>query len=235
LTSETQVEANRRNALKSTGPKDTSLTRRNALKHGLTAEKLVVLPYEDPVEYEELVERFFAEFQPETAVEEFLVEQMATSIWRLRRIRKAERAEIQKRMTFALAEFALEESKMRSEAVRKGNEGLLPTNPSLYSSPDLQKYLEYFEKLPRDQRQHEHDPINDGDNVILSALNSTAVARERMLLESELHPNLDALTLRYESGLEGQFYRALMMLTKIRKDRIGFVSQNTSERVVKSQ
>jgi hypothetical protein len=38
VTSERWVEANRRNALRSTGPRNTERTRRNATRHGLLAE-----------------------------------------------------------------------------------------------------------------------------------------------------------------------------------------------------
>ena len=74
MTSEIQVEANRRNALKSTGPRDTSLTRFNALKNGLTAEKLVVTRYENREDYESLLEALRRNFQPQTAVEHILIE-----------------------------------------------------------------------------------------------------------------------------------------------------------------
>lgn len=216
-----QIEANRHNALRSTGPKNTSLTRSNALKHGLTAEKLVVLPYENPLEYEKLIDRFFLEFQPETVVEEILVEQMAASIWRLRRIRRAETAEIQNRLTYALLKFAEEESDRRRLA-SEGGYGGPPAAGNL-----LIPFTDEHEKYQRDQWQREHDPIRGDDCDALKWLKSNVEERQRLHLESELHPNPDALTLRYEAGLEGQFYRALLMLTKIRNDRIGFVSQST--------
>ena len=107
MTSEIQVEANRRNALKSTGPRDTSLTRFNALKNGLTAEKLVVTRYENREDYESLLEALLRDFQPQTAVEHILIEQMATSLWRRYRIVRAEKvddedeAERKKRTPFA--------------------------------------------------------------------------------------------------------------------------------------
>jgi hypothetical protein len=53
MTSLKEIEANRRNALKSTGPTSEAgkeRSRRNAMRHGLTAET-VVEPLEDPEEY----------------------------------------------------------------------------------------------------------------------------------------------------------------------------------------
>ena len=52
-----QIEANRRNAQKSTGPKTDegkARVRRNAFKHGMTARTIMpVLPQEDPKELED--------------------------------------------------------------------------------------------------------------------------------------------------------------------------------------
>jgi hypothetical protein len=87
MTSLKQVEANRRNALKSTGPtsevgKDRS--RRNAMRHGLTAET-VVEPLEDPKEYRTFELSITSEFDAQTAVERELVLRLASVLWRLRR------------------------------------------------------------------------------------------------------------------------------------------------------
>ena len=59
MSSERQIEANRRNGLKG-GPKSDAgkeRSRLNSLKHGLTSSTLVVLPEGDRDEYEEI--RFF--------------------------------------------------------------------------------------------------------------------------------------------------------------------------------
>jgi hypothetical protein len=53
MTSYRQIEANRRNALKSTGPKAEAgkqVSRRNALRHGLTAQT-VISALEDAEDY----------------------------------------------------------------------------------------------------------------------------------------------------------------------------------------
>lgn len=87
-----QIEANRRNAQRSTGPKTPEgkkISRLNATKHGLLANEST-LPQESIPEFEQLLTAFREEHHPATATEEFLVHQMADAQWRLRRIRRVE-------------------------------------------------------------------------------------------------------------------------------------------------
>ena len=87
MTSFRQLEANRQNALKSTGPKSEAgkqRSRRNALKHGFTAET-VIEPLEYPEEYRALEEAIVSEYLPRTPVEQELVHRLASVFWRLRR------------------------------------------------------------------------------------------------------------------------------------------------------
>jgi hypothetical protein len=87
MTSPRQIEANRRNAIKSTGPRTQAgkdRTRRNALRHGLTAET-VIAEIEDPQDYRCFEAAVTADFSPETAVERQLVLRLASLLWRLRR------------------------------------------------------------------------------------------------------------------------------------------------------
>jgi hypothetical protein len=87
MTSLKQIEANRRNALKSTGPTSEAgkeRSRRNAVRHGLTAET-VIEPLEDPEDYKAFEMSITAEFDAQTAVERELVLRLASVLWRLRR------------------------------------------------------------------------------------------------------------------------------------------------------
>ena len=76
-----QIEANRRNAQKSTGPKTDggkARVRRNALKHGMTARTIMpVLPQEDPKELEERTQEWVSDVQPQNAIERKLVDPTA--------------------------------------------------------------------------------------------------------------------------------------------------------------
>ena len=87
MTSIRQIEANRRNAERSTGPRTETGKQRsalNALRHGLTAET-VVLPLEDLEDYQAFEEAVIEGFDPETASERELVLRVAALLWRLRR------------------------------------------------------------------------------------------------------------------------------------------------------
>jgi hypothetical protein len=88
MTSFQQIEANRRNALRSTGPKTEDgkrQSRRNALRHGLTAET-VIDGLEDSEDYQAFEAAVIADYDPRTAVERELVLRLASLLCRLRRI-----------------------------------------------------------------------------------------------------------------------------------------------------
>ena len=87
MTSFQQFEANRRNALRSTGPKTDAGKRRsrvNAVRHGLTAET-VVGSLEDAEDYKAFEATIIADYCAETAVARELVLRLASLLWRLRR------------------------------------------------------------------------------------------------------------------------------------------------------
>jgi hypothetical protein len=87
MTSFRQIEANRRNALRSTGPKTDEgkqRTSQNAIRHGLTAETVIV-PLEDADDYQAFEQAVTADYDGETAVERELVLRLASLLWRLRR------------------------------------------------------------------------------------------------------------------------------------------------------
>jgi len=87
MSSYRQIEANRRNALKSTGPKTEAgkqVSRRNALRHGLTAET-VLSALEDAEDYKAFEAAITADYDAQSAVERELVLRLASILWRLRR------------------------------------------------------------------------------------------------------------------------------------------------------
>jgi hypothetical protein len=89
-----RLAANRANAQKSTGPRTEegkANSRKNALRHGLTA-KSVVLTVEDTAEYEAFRARILESFAPTPGVEQRIAEELADALWRLKRAQRIEAA-----------------------------------------------------------------------------------------------------------------------------------------------
>ena len=87
-----QVEANRRNSQKSTGPRTPegkAAVRLNALRHGLCA-RTAVLPTENAEEFHQLCADLETEWQPQGRTEQYLLEQMAVSQWKAARAARME-------------------------------------------------------------------------------------------------------------------------------------------------
>ena len=101
-----QIEANRRNALQSTGPKTLKgkqVSRLNALTHGLRAKEVVIAGQEDPAEFEAILRELREDWQPQGHTQTHLVEQIGLAEWRLRRVPRAELGEIRTQMAMLTA------------------------------------------------------------------------------------------------------------------------------------
>jgi len=86
MTSLRQLDANRRNALKSTGPntpEGKERSRCNAVRHGLTAET-VIGALEDAEDYKAF-EAAIGDYDAQSTVERELVLRLASLLWQLRR------------------------------------------------------------------------------------------------------------------------------------------------------
>jgi hypothetical protein len=87
MTSLRQIAANRLNARLSTGPKTDEgkrRSRRNALRHGLTAETVIEI-FEDVADDKGFEANIIADYDAHTTVERELVLRLASLLWRLRR------------------------------------------------------------------------------------------------------------------------------------------------------
>src|SRR3954463_11422716 len=87
MTTFKQIAANRRNARRSTGPTTAEgklRSRRNAVRHGLTAET-VIGALEDAEDYRAFEAAVIADYDAQSAVERELVLRLASLLWRIRR------------------------------------------------------------------------------------------------------------------------------------------------------
>lgn len=88
MTSKKQIEANRRNAKKSTGPKTDegkAVSSGNAFKHGLTSRR-VWLEDEDEEQFRDLRIEVMNELRPQGTLETLLAVRVASQMWRLSRV-----------------------------------------------------------------------------------------------------------------------------------------------------
>jgi len=103
IVSARKAEANRQNALKSTGPttaRGKRFSSRNALKHGFFARELFVdsivqnlVQTEKPREFQELLAQMREALHPVGRAEELEVEVIMVCMWKLRRLFRQENAE----------------------------------------------------------------------------------------------------------------------------------------------
>jgi hypothetical protein len=88
VVSDNKVRANKENAKKSTGPKTKSGKEKvsgNAISHGLTAEKHVIIG-ESIEEFNALKESMFQVYKPDGVCEEEIFIKLIELLWRLRRV-----------------------------------------------------------------------------------------------------------------------------------------------------
>src|SRR5713226_8953725 len=92
MSSQAQINANRLNSKKSTGPtsrEGKAASSLNALKSGIHARSHII-PGEDPAELEALTAAFLLEFQPAGPNQLALVDTLIAAEWTARRLRRIE-------------------------------------------------------------------------------------------------------------------------------------------------
>ena len=105
-----RAQASRRNGARSRGPvsaQGRACAARNALKHGLRAQKIVVLEDENQAEFLAFTAALHAELAPVGVLQEALATRIAFAIWRARR---------SDRIEAGLFAYYLEESRSRGVA-----------------------------------------------------------------------------------------------------------------------
>ena len=91
--SQARAEASRRNGAKSRGPRTPdgkARSSKNALKHGLRAQKYVVLPQEDAAEFAQFQAALLEELAPVGVMQTVLARRIGIAAWRLARADRME-------------------------------------------------------------------------------------------------------------------------------------------------
>ena len=104
--SNARAEASRKNGAKSRGPatpEGRARSAQNALKHGLRAQKYLVLPDEDAAEFAGLEAALVEELAPVGALQTVLARRVAVAAWRLARADRIETELFEERRAAATA------------------------------------------------------------------------------------------------------------------------------------
>jgi hypothetical protein len=189
MTSDRKAEANRQNALKSTGPKTPegkAAVRLNAVKHGLLSEQ-VLLPGEDEDAFRELSEQLRAELQPVGYLESMLVERIIAAYWRLFRLGRVEAG------IFAWELYGELAKRARKEADTYTRDSLAHIREAGTTITDEHKHREALSKAKEMEAKQGAETATLGRTFIRDADKGNAFSKLS----------------RYETGIERSLYRAL--------------------------
>lgn len=180
--SKRKIGANQANALRSTGPQNSALTRYNALRHGLLAEGVTVM--DDPASFPGFCSRLEDNFAPIGEVEKALVRRVALCLVRLRRAARIEAEFITEKLNPAKTRTVFSDGSELHDLV----ETVIvdPGMPASLSTADveelqtLQRYETSIEgKLYRALHQVERmQRMRRGDNISAPASLDVTIHRE---------------------------------------------------------
>ena len=202
MTSAKKSEANRQNALRSSGPKTSegkAAVRLNAVKHGLLSEQ-VLLPGEDEAALKELSEHLRAELQPVGSLEDLLVERIIAAYWRLRRLGRVEAGIFAWELYGELAERAQQEARTHEKS---GLDQLIEDTSSPPTILDERKHREALSEAKEMEAKRDAETATLGRTFIRDADKANAFSKLS----------------RYETTIERSLYKALHELQRLQAAR----------------
>jgi len=150
MTTKRQLEANQRNAARSTGPRTDEgkqASRLNAIKHGLLADTVFVPSLDDRDEWERFRADLLESLQPDSALEDLLAERVVGTAWRLARVARYERDAIDDEVEaerLAMEPEAKRQAAQRSYRTMKEIAGTMgrhpPQLPNLFMLEQIGRY-----------------------------------------------------------------------------------------------
>ncbi len=202
MPSDKKTESNRRNALKSTGPKTPegkATVRLNAVKHGLLSQD-VLLPGEDEATLRELAELLRDELQPIGELESLLVDRIIASHWRLRRLGRVETG------IFLWQQY--EEGAERAQQEARTYEG------DKRLSDMLEKVNDF---MPTDEKKRE-EALTRVRELKAKQGTETAALGGTFIRDADGANAFSKLS-RYEAAIERSLYKALHELQRLQAAR----------------
>ncbi len=198
-----QIAANRQNAKSSTGPRTDygkRRSRRNAIRHGLTAETVIDV-FEDQAAYKALQRAIFTDYRPRSNFELQLVGRLVSLIWRLRRATAIESGMLTIQATASRKRKVAREKDFDPEKLKLFYELI----PSL--APQAQAELQLTSAKQNSEPRNSADPLEH-------TLVRTTIAESFMRL-SRLDSDIFERLGRYEMRLWRQTVQTLLVLNSI--------------------
>jgi hypothetical protein len=211
MTSLRQYEANQQNAQRSAGPRTEEgklQSRRNAIRHGLTAETAIEI-LEDPEDYKGFEANIIADYDARTAVERELVLRLASLLWRIRRATGIETD---------LLRIQAEILRDRAQAVREGGEPEPPPPNPIHRALRAvipSRRSQDTHRAP-DETSNEADTISAIDCLAENAADPTRTLTYCFLRVTNLDNGAFKRLNRYEAALWRQTLQILVALRAIR-------------------
>jgi hypothetical protein len=208
MTSDKKAQANRRNALKSTGPKTPegkAAVRLNALRHGMRSEELIILPGEDEEALRELSERLRTELQPVGELENLLVDRIVAAEWRLRRLRQVEAGIFASELYGELAERAQREADTYARIDDPLDHIIGVVSGTTSTVTDERKHKQALSTVRELEAARDSETATLGRTFVRDAHKANAFSKFS----------------RYETAIERQIYRALHELERRQAARGG--------------
>jgi hypothetical protein len=201
VTSFRQIQANRCNALRSTGPTTEDGKRRsrqNAVRHGLSAETVVEI-VEDVDDYRGFEAAIIADYDAQTAVERELVLRLASLLWRLRRATMIE----------------TELLRIQAEVLRDRRSSHLAVRSRNTASPIPRNAYSAVQDVQEDQTDSDPRPAIHSTSLP-QPVNSARDLAHCFLRLANLDNGVFERLGRYESALARQVGRILFLLKSVR-------------------
>lgn len=198
------IAANRENAAKSTGPRDTTSTRQNARKHGLLAKQLKFETDDERQEFDTWVQELEDDWRPQGFTERTLVYEVAISAWKLTQAigwQEQEFADRRAASTAILECVTVEGFPERRVMFKKWDT----------TSATAKRGWDCEELVLR---------TSDKDTKLDCSDTESRTGVDNIQIEAKLRTRLDTI-FRYQASLRNNFYRAIKALREFRRERRG--------------
>jgi hypothetical protein len=199
------IAANRSNSEKSTGPRNVSSVKRNALKHGLLAKHIVFRDQEEKTEFAAFMEGLEEDLSPNGVLEHILAEEIGTCWWKLRILLPMEMEDIRSRHVASKELLLRFISRSDDERVSV----LSPDVAGTESRTAAENLAWDCQEVVLKTGSTNHDAYGDD----LGESNGSSV------LELRLTSALETV-LRYEGSVKRDLYRAISMLQRLKSVEI---------------